>query len=159
MLFWEDVWLGHHILAQQYPTLYNIANRKQVSVATALAQPLNITFHRALTGNKWDNWLHLVERLMQVNLADEQDVFVWRLTSSGMFTVISMYLDILNGQTRFPRKYIWKIKVPLNIKIFMWFLYRKVILTKDNLVKRNWNGNKCCCLCDNTTPFLPMSTS
>ena len=42
-----------------------------------------------LTGNKCGNWLHLVERLMQVNLTDEQDVFVWRLTSSGMFTVKS----------------------------------------------------------------------
>jgi hypothetical protein len=25
----------------------------------------------------------------------------------------------------------------------------KVILTKENLVKRNWNGNKSCCFCDN----------
>ena len=30
----------------------------------------------------------------------------------------------------------------------MWFLYRKVILTKDNLAKRNWTGNKCCSFCD-----------
>ena len=40
------------------------------------------------------------------------------------------------------------MKVPLKIRIFMWFLYRKVILTKDNLAKRNWNGNKCCSFCD-----------
>jgi hypothetical protein len=32
--------------------------------------------------------------------------------------------------------------VPLKVKIFMWFLYHKVILTKDNLAKRNWNGCK-----------------
>ena len=31
----------------------------------------------------------------------------------------------------------------------MWFLNRKVILTKDNLAKRNWNGNKCSSFCDN----------
>ena len=121
-------------------------------VATQVAEncqrhPINryggsITFRRALTGNKWDNWLHLVERLMQVNLTDEQDVFNWRLTSSDTFSVKSMYLDLLNGQTRFLRKYIWKIKAPPKIKSFMWFLYRKVILTKDNLAKRNWNGNK-----------------
>jgi hypothetical protein len=31
----------------------------------------------------------------------------------------------------------------------MWLLYREVILTKDNLVKRNWNGNIMCCFCNN----------
>jgi hypothetical protein len=30
----------------------------------------------------------------------------------------------------------------------MWFFYREVILTKDNLVKRNWQGSKTCCFCD-----------
>jgi hypothetical protein len=30
----------------------------------------------------------------------------------------------------------------------MWFLHQKVILTKDNLVKRNWNGCKKCVFCD-----------
>ena len=30
----------------------------------------------------------------------------------------------------------------------MWFLQRKVILTKDNLVKRNWQGCTKCCFCD-----------
>ena len=30
----------------------------------------------------------------------------------------------------------------------MWFVQREVILTKDNLAKRNWNGCKKCCFCD-----------
>jgi hypothetical protein len=30
----------------------------------------------------------------------------------------------------------------------MWFLQRKVILTKDNLVKRNWQGNLKSYFCD-----------
>ena len=40
------------------------------------------------------------------------------------------------------------MNVPLKIKIFMWFLYRRVLLTKDNLAKRNWQGCKTCCFCD-----------
>jgi hypothetical protein len=50
-----------------------------------------------------------------------------------------MYLDLLNGNTGYLDKYLWKMKVPLKIKIFMWFVHRKEILTKDNLVKRNWS--------------------
>ena len=38
--------------------------------------------------------------------------------------------------------------MPLKIKIFMWFLYRKEILTKDNLIKRRWAGCKKCVFCD-----------
>jgi hypothetical protein len=30
----------------------------------------------------------------------------------------------------------------------MWFLSKKVLLTRDNLVKRNWNGNTKCSFCD-----------
>jgi hypothetical protein len=50
-------------------------------------------------------------------------------TATGMFTVRSMYLDYMNVHTIYLRKYILKIKVPLKIRIFMWFLQRKVILT------------------------------
>jgi hypothetical protein len=37
------------------------------------------------------------------------------------------------------------VKVPLKVKIFLWYLRRGVILTKDNLAKRNWKGSKTCC--------------
>ena len=36
----------------------------------------------------------------------------------------------------------------MKIKIFLWFLNRKEILTKDNLIKRRWIGCKKCVFCD-----------
>jgi hypothetical protein len=51
--FWEDTWLGDAPLTSQYPDSYSIVHRKQVLVANVMFQyPLNITFRRALTGNK-----------------------------------------------------------------------------------------------------------
>jgi hypothetical protein len=38
--------------------------------------------------------------------------------------------------------------VSLKIKIFMWYLIKGVVLTKDNLIKRIWQGNKKCVLCE-----------
>jgi len=35
----------------------------------------------------------------------------------------------------------WKARLPLKIKIFLWYLKRGVILTKDNLLKRKWKGD------------------
>jgi hypothetical protein len=62
--------------------------------------------------------------------------------------VKSLYLDLMNGHTRFLRKYLRKLKISFKIKIFTWFLNNKVFLTKDNLVKHNWNGCQECCFCD-----------
>ena len=77
---------------------------------------------------------------MFVSLTSEEDLFKWNLTRNGSFSVKSMYLQSMNGHTPFLRKYLWKLKVPLKIKKIMWFVNRKVILTKDNLAKRHWNG-------------------
>ena len=39
------------------------------------------------------------------------------------------------------------MKIPLKNKIFAWYLRRGVILTKDNLIKRNWHGSTQCVFC------------
>ena len=39
------------------------------------------------------------------------------------------------------------MKIPVKIKVFTWYLRRGVILTKDNLVKRNWHGSTKCMFC------------
>ena len=36
----------------------------------------------------------------------------------------------------------------MKIKIFLWYLRQGVLLTKDNLRRRNWNGSPRCCFCD-----------
>ena len=61
-------WVTLH-LALHYPTLYNIVYKKADLVVGFLgASPLNIQFHRALLGDKWTKWTHLVSRLMSINL-------------------------------------------------------------------------------------------
>ena len=44
-------------------------------------------------------------------------------------------------------KHLWKMKVPLKVKTFTWYLRRGVVLTKDNLAKRNWQGSTKCVFC------------
>ena len=118
--------MGQTPLADQYPLLYNIVRHRNVLVADVLVNnPLHIEFRRALSEAKWTAWLHLVGRLFHINLNDENDKFVWKLTDSGSFSVKSMYTDFMNGHTVYLKKYIWKLKVPLKIRIFMWFLQQK----------------------------------
>uniref|UniRef100_A0A453GIK3 Uncharacterized protein n=1 Tax=Aegilops tauschii subsp. strangulata TaxID=200361 RepID=A0A453GIK3_AEGTS len=88
--------LGETPLALQYPTLYRIVHRRDALVATSMqATPLNIQFRRVLVGNRWEAWLHLVRRLMEVQLQNQPDQLCWKLTRSGHFTVKSMYIDVI----------------------------------------------------------------
>ena len=81
--------------------------QKNVTVANVLAHvPLHIGFRRVLTGDKWTTWLNLCQRLMMVQLNDELDRFVWNPTASGIFSVKSMYEDLMNVHTPFLRKYL-----------------------------------------------------
>ena len=116
--FWEDTWLGRVSLQTEYPSLYAIASNKHSTdkhstVHNVLGTaPINLPFRRVLIGDNRTNWLILVERLMRVNLIKEEDRFKWTLTSNGAFTVKSYYEDLVNGHTRYLRKYLWKLKIP-----------------------------------------------
>jgi hypothetical protein len=105
---------------EQYPALYNIAHNKSDIIAKVLnASPPNVAFRRDLIGE-----------------------FRWNLTENGKFSVDSMYKALVHSEVPVNKyKHIWKMKIPLKIKNFAWYLHRGVILTKDNLVKRNWQGS------------------
>jgi hypothetical protein len=51
--------------------------------------------------------------------------------------VSSMYQTLLDTNIIPDNTSLWKLKIPLKIKVFLWLLYRGEISTKDNLVKRN----------------------
>src|SRR6266498_155983 len=38
--------------------------------------------------------------------------------------------------------------MPLKIKFFMWYLFKGVVLTKDNLARRQWRGSRQYCFCN-----------
>jgi hypothetical protein len=52
------------------------------------------------------------------------------------FLVKSMYRALLLSEALPYNTLTWKLKLPLKIKVFLWYLYKGVILTKDNLVRR-----------------------
>ena len=105
----------------------------------------NISWRRDLIGNKLISWNNLLSRLEGIELRHERDEFRWNLDQSGVFYVKSHYLGLIHQDTPNLNKKLWKLKTPLKIKIFLWYLRRGVILTKDNLVRRNWQGSQQYC--------------
>jgi hypothetical protein len=92
-------------------------------------------------------WNILVSSIVHTNLSSERDEFKWNLSATWLFTIRSIYHALINDVKVFYFKHLWKLKIPLKIKVFMWYLIRGVALTKYNLAKPNWQGrNKMCVL-------------
>jgi hypothetical protein len=62
--------------------------------------PLNVSFWRALVGNNLRDWNRIVATIVNIQLLDERDVFVWSLNSNGLFTLRSMYAFLVNSGVR-----------------------------------------------------------
>lgn len=128
-----------------------MARRKSDTVANVLSSnTLNITFRRAIAGNELDAWVGLVARIEPIQITDLPDTFEWGFHQIGLFLVKSMYSACLANNITITSDDIWKLKLPLKIKIFPWlFLHKGVTLRKGNLVQRNWHGNVNYCFCGN----------
>ena len=72
--------------------------------------------------NKLVEWKGVLAKITHINLTNEKDLFIWSLGNNGQFTVHSMYLHIINQNTPFSHKLIWKLKIPPKVKIFLWYL-------------------------------------
>ena len=134
--------MGQKHLSQQYPSIYNIVRRKNQTVADSLStMPLNISFRRALVGDNLRLWHELVSKVLNVVLSDANDSFKWTLTKDSNFTVKSMYKDLMQINSLPCKSIVWKLKVPLKKKVFLWYL-QKGYSNKGQLVKKKLERGK-----------------
>jgi hypothetical protein len=97
---------------------------------------LNLCFQRPIVRIKLVEWQNLVHLVVSVNLNPVRDTFVWGAHRSGTFSTQSMYYILINNLNYNRNCVLWKLKLPLKIKIFLWYLGRGVTLTKDSLANR-----------------------
>jgi hypothetical protein len=88
-----------------------------------------------------------VARVVHIRLNGARDRFIWGQLQSGSFTVMSMYNALITDTRVRYNMMLWKMKVPLRIKIFLRYLKHGVVRTKDNLARWNWHGNMLCVFC------------
>ncbi|KAK4717875.1 hypothetical protein R3W88_016213 [Solanum pinnatisectum] len=82
------------------------------------------------------------------------DKIVWCLTSDGLYTTkyVNTFLDsnedssVHNSNKNF--NWIWKIKAPNKIKLFIWLLYHKKLPTNQYLNLIGMNMSFVCTFCE-----------
>ena len=78
---------------------------------------------------------------------NSRDEVYWALDSSKSFTTKSLYRFVTNRGVSIPEaENVWKAKLPLKIKIFLWQLKAKLQVA-TSLKRRGWKGSVYCCLC------------
>ena len=77
--------------------MFNCATKGSYVAIVLNSGPFNIQFRRSLVRERWNEWLHLVRRLMDVQLSDHEDAIHWKLVANETFSVKSMYLDLIDS--------------------------------------------------------------
>jgi hypothetical protein len=131
-----------------FPVLFDICNEQNITVAEAAIMGWRFSYRRWLTPDFIIQEAGLLQLMNQTNLSQENNSPRWKWSKNGSFTVKSMYKQICgNGRDRSFR-HLWKSKIPLKIKIWLWLIWHNAIATKDNLLNRNWSGAPHCQFCN-----------
>jgi hypothetical protein len=105
------------------------------------------SFRRWLTPNLILQEVGLLQLMNQINLSQARDTPRWKWSKDGKLSVKSIYKHLCKNGIGRSFRHLWKNRIPLKIKIWLWLIWHNVIATKDNLIKRNWARNPLCQFC------------
>jgi hypothetical protein len=146
-LFWHDKWLYEKSLIQLFPYLFAMCSQQNITVEEVEVNPSAVTFTRWLVDSWRDNWEQILLDTSNVILDGRADMVSWKFGNKGLFSVKLVYNALAVNESGKYHKMIWKSKNPEKLKIFLWMAVNNAILTKDNMIKRNWSGDPSCYFC------------
>ena len=154
--FWHDAWLGDSPLSESLPQLFEVCEQQNVTVREMAERNWVMYFRRWLDPVAQGQAGALKCSLFRVALGDGKDRPWWKSSKNGKFSVKSMYKKLSSSGVDRSFEPLWKAKLPLKIKIWLWLILHNAIATKDNMRKRKWEGNYSCrfCLDDETIAHL-----
>jgi hypothetical protein len=92
-----------------------------------------------LKGAASEEWNDYVRVLLvgDICLSDQEDIIVWSWNVNDGQVIVGSYEAMMiqsnQGDFEWWTSLIWKWELPLKIKLFIWLLLKKSILTWDNL--------------------------
>ncbi|KAK1258442.1 hypothetical protein QJS04_geneDACA006646 [Acorus gramineus] len=155
--FWLDRWAGETRFSDLVPDIFRLAAKKEGSVFEFFHEGTGSWQVELLRGRlnttETDQYAVLMDRISPLRILEASvDQIRWQPNAAGTFSVKSAYAwwrvngaGILPTCPRFNQ--IWRPKVPLKIKVFMWFLSLERLLTRAYRARWAPNDSKACPLC------------
>jgi hypothetical protein len=144
---WQDSISGETPLSLQFPELFDLCLEKDCTILDASISDFEIPFRRTLRGDNLLHWNAIKDSLRNLPRSDDSDFITWSLNPKKCFSTKSVYLWLERNLAGSHNKWIWKAKVPLKIKVFLWQLCQDAVLTRENMKKRQWHGSPICSFC------------
>lgn len=160
-LFWQDIWVGHQRLCEQFRHLYILSVQRSscISEMGHWEQGVwswNLLWRRNLLAREEEKVGDLLTVLQQANLTEDKgDKWTWLADSSGSFTVKSAYVFMQGFELEesiMAFEHLWKGLAPSNVLVFAWKVLRGRVQSKHNLNLRgalSHGDSVTCVLCEN----------
>jgi hypothetical protein len=133
---WKDSIMGEQPFCDQFPVLFNLCQVQDCTIKSCREANFVIPFRRRLRGELMDHWQYILNILLSVPPCEDDDKIAWSLNKNTVFSTRSVYTLLEKPLAGSNNKWIWKAKMPLKIKIFMWQLCQDAVLTRENMKKR-----------------------
>jgi hypothetical protein len=152
------MWIGNTSLAIAYWPLY-IINEQQGKTMHDVwdSETLMLTFRRNVSPSIMNLWWELWTLIESTSLSEEEDHILWTLTSTGKYSVQSLYA-VVNHRGVVPQfvSSVWKIVIPPRVQFFLWLLSKNRLLTRDNLAKRREVSDPSCLFCNESESIMHL---
>lgn len=153
--FWLDWRFGDGPLCSLFPVLFSFCGNPAISIFDLANNNWDLGFRRSLSPEELEDW-HCLVAIFPA-LSETSDSVTWPHTSSGNFSVKSLYLHLVSGSSSSKFKGVWHAHIPLKIKIFLCQAIRCKLPVVDQIRKRNDRALALCSLCsrpENTDHIL-----
>ena len=137
--FWRDEWTGAGRLGQSFPRLFALAPDPECSVRSAWHGAWAPPLPAALSEQRMTEFLRMQEYLLPRLSTTGDDMWIW---GGPKFTCRAVYCRLrdragLEDQLllRLWRR-VWRSRIPLKIRVFLWLLLRRRLMTKA--LRQGW---------------------
>lgn len=152
-LFWEDIWFEDQPLLTRFQKLFHLSKLKNQVVRNFVDlwccyDHLSDVFRsRELRPWEIDELDKLDSIISPIRLNAREDILVWISSGKKFSTKDGMEVWRSNfSQEKWKWKFIWSLKVPPNIKMFLWKVHFDILPTRAFLKKRigcNFDDSLC----------------
>lgn len=148
--FWTSKWLFGLAPIDLAPKLFQLARRKNLTVAAALSDDRWIKGLQCISSSdEIDSFVALWNKLQRVQLDHVPDSISWNWAASGSYSAKSAYDCQHIGTINKPYlNAIWKLKMEGKVRFFTWLLIQNRLPTADRLRDRGSQHDDKCSLCD-----------
>ena len=137
--FWLDSWMEDGAPFVLFPELFAVARRKRRSLYEAVTgQRWVLNLRGRISTDLLPAFVRLWQAVAALHLVEgTPDVFTWRVSENGSFTVASAYRMQFFGSSNSPLVGpIWQAWAPAKHRLLSWLIVQNRVLTADRLMAR-----------------------